>query len=638
MTPYIEQKEPFYLQVRLYYIAGIVFFIFLLIIIRLWDLQVIKSSEMKRFSENNRIRVVRLTAPRGIIFDRNGNRLVENRPGFDLTVVREDLKDIEALKESLLQRIEIAPDAIEEALRRGRRLPPYQSIKLKEDIGWEEVAAIESFRTDIPGIGLDVSPRRLYPYNGLASHLIGYVGEIDEGNLRRLGGVDYKAGDTIGKYGLEESWDGFIRGRAGGKQIEVDAIGREIALLEKLSPVSGNNIYLTIDLNTQKRAQQLMKGKAGAIVAMEPHSGRILAMVSSPSFDPNIFTTRLTDEEWKRLVKNPLNILTNRVIQGQYPPASTFKVITAAALLEDGLISPATEIESGPFFEFGGREYRDWKEEGHGAINVYRAIVESSDTFFYQMGLKLGVDRLSHYASGFGFGSRTGIEIKGEKGGLVPSKAWKKRVYGEPWYMGETISVSVGQGFLLATPLQVLNAYAAIANGGRLFLPQVVERIETPDGEVIRDFVPKETGVLPVSKRTLDIVRSALKGVVSDDKGTARFIRTRGFAIAGKTGTAQVAMLGEERLKAKEIPYRLRDHAWFAGYAPADNPGIAVVVLVEHGGFGSEVAAPIAREVMKAYLMERKESGDRSIPVTRSAVPSEKGDNNKLPGREDVFF
>ena len=638
MTPYVAQKEPFYLQVRLYYIAGIVLFIFLLIIIRLWDLQVIKSSEMKRFSENNRIRVVRLTAPRGIIFDRNGNRLVENRPGFDLTVVREDLKDIEALKETLPHRIEIAPDAIEEALRRGKRLPPYQSIKLKEDIGWEEVAVIESFRIDIPGIGLDVSPRRLYPYNGLASHLIGYVGEIDEGNLRRLGGVDYKAGDTIGKYGLEESWDGFLRGSAGGKQIEVDAIGREIALLEKLSPVPGNNIYLTIDLNTQKAARQLMKGKAGAIVAMEPQSGRILAMVSSPSFDPNIFTTRLTGEKWERLVKNPLNLLTNRVIQGQYPPASTFKIITAAALLEDGLISPSAKIESGPVFEFGGREYRDWKEEGHGAINVYRAIVESSDTFFYQMGLKLGVDRLSHYASGFGFGSRTGIEIKGEKGGLVPSKAWKKRIYGEPWYMGETISVSVGQGFLLATPLQVLNAYAAIANGGRLFLPQIVERIETPGGEVIRDFVPKETGVLPVSKRTLNLLRSALRGVVSDDKGTARFIRTRGFAIAGKTGTAQVAMLGEERLKAKEIPYRLRDHAWFAGYAPADDPRIAVVVLVEHGGFGSEVAAPIAREVMRAYLMERKEGGDRSIPVTRSAVPSEKGDNNKLPGREDVFF
>ncbi|MCP3676904.1 MAG: penicillin-binding protein 2 [Deltaproteobacteria bacterium] len=611
MTPYVEQREPRYLPGRLYYVAGIVLFIFLLIIIRLWHLQVIKSSEMKRFSENNRIRVVRLTAPRGIIFDRNGNRLVENRPGFDLTVVREDLKDIEALKETLPDRIEIAPDAIEEALRRGRRLPPYQSIKLKEDIGWEEVAAIESFRTDIPGIGLDVSPRRLYPYNGLASHLIGYVGEIDEGNLRRLGGVDYKAGDTIGKYGLEESWDGFIRGSAGGKQIEVDAIGREIALLEKLSPVPGNNIYLTIDLNTQKRARQLMKGKAGAIVAMEPRSGRILAMVSSPSFDPNVFTTRMTDEEWERLVKNPLNILTNRVIQGQYPPASTFKVITAAALLEDGLISSSAKIESGPVFEFGGREYRDWKEEGHGAIDVYRAIVESSDTFFYQMGLKLGVDRLSHYAIGFGLGTRTGIEIKGEKGGLVPSKAWKKGKYGKPWYMGETISVSVGQGFLLATPLQVLSAYAAIANGGRLFLPQVVERIETPDGEVIRDFVPKETGVLPVSKRTLDVVRSALKGVVSDDKGTARFIRTRGLAIAGKTGTAQVAMLGEERLKAKEIPYRLRDHAWFAGYAPADDPKIAVAVLVEHGGFGSEIAAPIAREVMRTYLMEKK----RVVPV-----------------------
>lgn len=633
MTLYNVQREPRYLHGRLYYVAGIVLFIFLLILIRLWHLQVIKGSEMKRLSENNRIRVVRLAAPRGIIFDRDGNRLVENRPGFDLTVVREDLKDIEALKESLAVLVDITPDAIDKALRRGKRLPPYQSIKLKEDIDWEEVAAIESSRTDVPGVGLDVTPRRLYPHNGLAAHLIGYVGDIDEGTLRRLGGVDYKAGDSIGKNGLEESLDGYLRGSAGGKQIEVDAIGREIALIEKVSPEPGNNVYLTIDLKTQQKAQQLMEGKAGAIVAMEPQSGRIIAMVSAPSFDPNIFTTRLTGEEWDALVKNPLNTLTNRVIQGQYPPASTFKVITAAALLEDGLVTPATKVESGPFFEFGGRQYRDWKEEGHGKINVYRAIVESSDTFFYQMGLQLGVDRLSHYATGFGFGSRTGIEIKGEKGGLVPSKAWKKRVYGESWYRGETISASVGQGFLLVTPLQVVSAYAAIANGGKLFIPQLVERIENPDGEVVKDFIPKARGVLPVSKKTLKVVRSALKSVVSDNKGTARFIRTRGIAIAGKTGTAQVTMLGEERLKAKDVSYRLRDHAWFSGYAPADNPAIAVVVMVEHGGFGSEIAAPIAREVIKAYLLGRQDGGQGVGPSRKAST--DRG-STALPEREGV--
>jgi len=633
MTLYGVQREPRYLHGRLYYVAGIVLFIFLLILIRLWQLQVIKGSEMKRLSENNRIRVVRLTAPRGIIFDRDGNRLAENRPGFDLTVVREDLKDIEALTESLAVLVDIKPDAIDKALRRGKRLPPYQSIKLKEDIDWEEVAAIESSRTDVPGVGLDVIPRRLYPYNGLASHLIGYVGDIDEETLRRLGGVDYKAGDSIGKNGLEESLDGYLRGSAGGKQIEVDAIGREIALLDRVSPEPGNNVYLTIDLKTQQKAQALMEGKAGAIVAMEPQSGRIIAMVSTPSFDPNIFTTRLTDEEWDALVKNPLNILTNRAIQGQYPPASTFKVITAAALLEEGLLTSATKVESGPFFEFAGRQYRDWKEEGHGKINVYRALVESSDTFFYQMGLKLGVDRLAHYARGFGFGSKTGIEIKGEKGGLVPSKAWKKRVHGEPWYQGETISVSVGQGFLLVTPLQMVSAYAAIANGGRLLQPQMVERIETPDGDLIKRFIPRERGNLPVSKKTLNVVRSALKGVVSDNKGTARFIRTRGIAIAGKTGTAQVSMLGEERLKAKDISYRLRDHAWFSGYAPADDPKIAVVVLVEHGGFGSEIAAPIAREVIKAYLLGRQEGVHGAGPSRK--VSADRGSID-LPEKEEV--
>ncbi|MFQ5585914.1 MAG: penicillin-binding protein 2, partial [Thermodesulfobacteriota bacterium] len=438
-----------------------------------------------------------------------------------------------------------------------------------------------------------------------------------------LSGGDYRAGDIIGKYGIEESWEGFLRGNAGGKQIEVDALGREIALLKKVNPVPGNNIYLTIDLHTQEVARRLMKGKAGAIVAIDPQNGKMIAMVSSPSFDPNIFATILTSEEWERLLRNPLNILTNRAMQGQYPPASTFKIITAAALLEESVISPATEIDSGPVFEFGGRVYRDWREEGHGSINVHRAIVESSDTFFYQTGLRLGIEKLAYYARGFGFGSKTGIEIKGEKAGLVPSKEWKLKVYGEPWYMGETISVSVGQGFLLATPLQVLNAYAAIANGGTLFLPQIVERIETPAGEVLRDFLPKEIGRAPVSKRTLRILQSALRGVVSDDKGTARFIRNGQFAIAGKTGTAQVTMLGEERIKAEEIPFRLRDHAWFVGYAPANDPRIAVAVLVEHGGFGAEVAAPLALEVMKGYLLGGEERAVRGMSPERSMVQNE---------------
>jgi penicillin-binding protein 2 len=602
MNLYQEQEKSRDLIGKLYVAAGFVFFFFFLITVRLWYLQVIKSADLKKLSENNRIRLVKTTAPRGIIFDFNGNRLVENRPGFNLIATREDLKDLNTLKTILPQIVDILPKDIDESLKRGRSLPPYQTIKLKKDLDWKEVARLESYKTDLPGIGLEVGPRRLYPRNGLASHLIGYVGEIEEEQLKRFKDTNYRAGDIVGKYGVEESWEKYLRGTNGGKQIEVDALGREIALLKKINPMPGNNLFLTIDLHTQSVAKRLMEGKAGAVVALNPQNGKVIAMVSSPTFDPNIFTTGLTRNDWEKLLKIPFDILTNRAIQGQYPPASIFKVITAAALLEEGIISSSTEIFSGPNFKFAGMTYRDWKAEGHGIINIHRAIVESSDTFFYQTGLMLGVDKLAYYAKGFGLGKKTKIELKGEKAGLVPTKGWKSAVYKEPWYMGETISVSVGQGFMLTTPLQMANVYSAIANGGRLYLPQIVDRVETPAGKVIWRFTIKEIGKIPASQRTIDILRSALKGVVNDEKGTARGIKVKEIDIAGKTGTAQVIKLDKEKDKSEDVPYELRDHSWFAGYAPADDPQIVVVVLVEHGGFGARIAAPIARDVIMAYL------------------------------------
>jgi penicillin-binding protein 2 len=602
MNLYQEEEKSRDLSGRLYVMAGIVFFFFFLIIVRLWYLQIIKSDDLKELSENNRIRLVKIIAPRGIVYDFNGNRLVENRPGFNLTITREDLKDLDMLKITLPKMVDILSEDIDKSLKEGRTLPPYRTIKLKRDLDWEEVARLESFKTDLPGIGLEVSPRRLYPHNGLASHLIGYVGEIEEQQLKRYTATNYRAGDIVGKYGIEESWEKYLRGIDGGKQIEVDALGREIAQLKKINPIPGNNLFLTIDLHTQNTAKKLMKDKAGAVVALNPQNGKVIAMVSSPTFDPNIFATVLTRDDWEELLKDPFDVLTNRAIQGQYPPASTFKIITAIALLEEEIISPSTEIFSGPDFKFAGMTYRDWKDEGHGIINVHRAIVESSDTFFYQTGLMLGVDKLAYYAKGFGFGKKTNIELKGEMAGLVPTKEWKSRTYKEPWYKGETISVSVGQGFMLATPLQMVNAYSAIANGGRLYLPQIVDRVETPSGEVIWRFMPKEIGRPPVSRRTIDIIRSALKGVVNDAGGTARGIRIKGIDIAGKTGTAQVIRLDKEKDKSVEIPYKFKDHSWFIGYAPADYPQIAVAVLVEHGGFGAQVAAPIAREVIRAYL------------------------------------
>jgi penicillin-binding protein 2 len=345
-----------------------------------------------------------------------------------------------------------------------------------------------------------------------------------------------------------------------------------------------------------------MRDKVGAVVAMEPRTGRILAMVSSPSFDSNALSSRMTQAEWRAVIDNPFNVLNNRAIQGQYPPASTYKPIHAAAALEEGIIAPWTKIFSGPSFWFAGRAYRDWKEEGHGHINVHKAIVQSSDTFFYQVGLMLGVDRLAEYSRKFGFGSKTGVPLQGEKSGLVPSSEWKKKAYKTRWYEGETISVSVGQGYMLATPLQLLNAYAAIANGGTLWKPILVDEITTPEGKVLHDQEPEKNGELGVSAKTMEHVRKGLAGVTHEDGGTARFLRTAGFKIAGKTGTAQVARLVKRTRDIESIPYKLRDHAWFAGFAPYDDPQIAVVVIVEHGGFGASAAAPVAGEVFKAYL------------------------------------
>ncbi|MBI3399134.1 MAG: penicillin-binding protein 2 [Deltaproteobacteria bacterium] len=604
MNVYLGKNEPSELKARLYMATGIALSLFFLLIIRLWFLQVFKGKEFKELSDNNRVRLVRTTAPRGLLLDRTDKVIVGNRPAFNLAVIPEDVKDWEKIKKIIPHIVHITEDDIEESLNKAQGRPPFQAIKVKEDLTWEEIAIIETFRIDMPGIVIEIEPRRVYSFGDMASHIIGYLGEIDDQQIKKLKKVNYMLGDFIGKYGIEYQWERYLRGINGGRQIEVDAIGREIKLLKKITPTQGYNIHLTIDLDTQLAANKAMKDKVGAVIAIDPQSGKILAAVSNPSFDPNLFAAGIDKKQWNNLISNPFHVMETKTIQGQYPPASTFKVITAAAALEEGVITPSTKIYAGGSFWFGNKEFRDWKAGGHGIIDVHRAIVESSDTFFYQVGLKVGIDRLAYYAKGFGLGRKTGIQLTNEKPGLVPSSSWKKETQGAPWYEGETISVAVGQGYLIATPLQMLNAYAAIANSGRLYLPQIVNRVETPQGQVIWRFMPQEIGRIPISPATIKIVKDALKGVVNEDGGTGWPARVPGIEVAGKTGTAQVMKLKENtsRKKPKDTPYEQRDHAWFIGFAPAENPEIAVAVLVEHGGFGAEAAAPVAREVIKAYL------------------------------------
>ncbi len=630
MSEYFKDKEPAEFKSRTFAIYVFVVAAFFLLTVRFWYLQVLRHDHYLELSLNNSTRLIQSPAPRGLVYDRNGVKIAVNRPGFDLYVVREDVQDWPATKAMLKKLIGLDASEIDEKLEKAKSRPRFQAVTLKEDLSWEDAVTIESYKFEMPGIMLDVVPKRSYIYGKATAHVLGYLGEMNERELRQHGDDgNYNPGDLIGKYGLEYSLDDKLRGTDGGKEIEVDALGRKIKVVNWSPPYPGDDVMLTIDIKTQLAAWSALKDHVGAAVAIEPSTGRVLAMVSTPAFDPNELSTGISQEDWTKLVKNPLKILNNRAIQGLYPPASTFKPIHAMAALEDGDITPYSKIFAGPTFRFAGRDYRDWKPEGHGEINVKRAIIESSDTFFYQTGLKLGVDTLAKYSHGFGLGKKTGIELTNEKSGLVPTSEWKKKAFGDRWYDGETISVSVGQGYMLVTPLQLANAYAAIANGGTIYTPHLVEKIES-NGKTISEPAPEAVGTLPVSKRTLDYIKEGLRGVVTDDEGTARFLRYSHLGIAGKTGTAQVKKMVERVNDVESIAYKYRDHAWFAGYAPYDDPKIAVAVIVEHGGFGASAAAPIAREIFKAYLTDETQPVEPGSPlVSHISLPGPEQTNTE---------
>jgi penicillin-binding protein 2 len=577
---------------------------FSVVLISLWYLQVIRGSDFRQMSTNNCIRIRENPAARGMILDRKGRLLALNRPSFEVYLVPEDLKENPEVLARVGQMLNMNLEEIQGKLETQKKRIPFRPVKIKSDIEWNELARIETNRVHLPGIYVDVRPRRTYPHGPLASHLIGYLGEVDESELRQSRGALYRLGAMIGKYGVEYQWETYLRGVDGGRQIEVDALGREIKHLQSVESFPGNNLTLTIDFDLQKVAEEAFQEKTGALIAMDPKTGRILAMVSKPSFDPDIFARNISPEEWKSLVENPFSPLQNKGIQGQYPPGSVFKIITAIAGLETGAITPQTQMTCRGIYPYGNREFRCWREEGHGTISLHRAIVESCDIYFYQVGLKVGVDAIAHYAEEFGLGAPTGIALPHEKPGIVPSTSWKKRRLGSPWYSGETLSLAVGQGYINATPLQLLMLISAIANGGRLYLPQVVEKVEDVYGNLLREWPVWEMKRVDVSEKTLQIIQQALMGAVNEPHGTGWACVLKEAKVAGKTGTAQVIKMAQDFRKGDmdRMPLKLRDHAWFVAYAPFEDPVIAVVVLVEHGGYGGAAAAPIAKKVIEKYL------------------------------------
>lgn len=587
---------------RLWFVTIFVFVIFAMLVFRLWFLQVINGQNYRILSENNRIHLQRLTPYRGRILDRNGELLVDNLPSFNLYVIPEDIQDKEKLLKDLQKLIGLDPEEVEKRLKNESSAYAFQSVLIKKNLSRDELAIIQTHLYNLPGVMTDPKPRRSYLYGGFAAHVIGYLGEISKKELASGQYSDNIPGDYIGKFGVEGKWQRQLNGAKGEKYVEVDAAGRQLQVVSKESAVSGQNISLTIDKNLQASAEAMLEGKTGAIVAMDPMNGEILAMASAPSFDPNVFITGIDKTEWNKLTSGKDYPLQNRALAGQYAPGSVFKIVLALAGLEEGTITPEETTLCTGSYTFGNRDYHCWKSGGHGTVDLHRALMESCDVYFYKLGRKLGIEKIGYYARMCGLGEKTGIELDSEKAGLIPDNEWKLKKYGVAWQPGETVSASIGQSFVSITPIQAARLISVVFNGGKVYQPKIVKWVGDEDN---RDYSePLLIREMNVDKQNLELIKVALTDVVNEQGGTGSSARLKGVTVAGKTGTAQVVSLEKEKEleEENESSEIYEDHAWFVGIAPAEDPKIAVAVIIEHGGHGGSAAAPFAKELIREYL------------------------------------
>ena len=601
--------EPADFRQKLKIVIAVLLIISSVLLVRLWYLQVIKGEELRQRSENNSIRSRKITPLRGLIMDRNGLVLVDNRPSFDVLYMPNKGKDHEIIIEKLKNLYKSRSLELSYDQPFPKKVKPYLPVKLEKNVSMEKVAIVETNALALPGVYVDVSPVRLYLDGEMMAPIIGYTGEISKEELEKAND-EHASGDVLGKHGVEKYLDAYIRGSRGRELVEVNVYDKEIKNLGRIDPIPGYNIVLTIDADLQKAAWQAFAGKPGAAVALDTRDGSVLAMVSSPSYDPNLFNSGISYDLWDKMQNNPLTPLSNRAISGQYPPGSTYKLIVAAAALEEGIITPNTKFFCNGSFKMGNRTFRCWHKDGHGSISLHRAIVESCDVYFYNVGKLLGVDKIAKYAKLFGLGDASGIDLPNEKNGIVPTQQWKLARMKEPWQPGETISIAIGQGYNLVTPLQLANAYAALANGGTLWRPHLIQRIELTDGSLYKEFLPEKKGELGLSKKTIDILDRALWGVVNEPGGTGSAARRLNSDVCGKTGTSQVVGLPEsdKARRDKKIGAFQRDHALFVCFAPLKSPEIAIAVIMENAGHGGSVAAPIARKILDAYFEGKKKS------------------------------
>ncbi len=585
-------------------LVGAVFFF---LIVRLGYLQLLQADFFRSQSENNRLRTVFVPAPRGMIYDRNGNVVAKNRPSFNVDLVSEDSPHPEETLRHLAKILGEDTEKIVNKISNQKKRRRFEPKLILKDVSRDVVARVTAHRHELPGIVINVNPARNYVYGEAAGHLLGYIREITKDQIEKSVYAGYMQGDVIGQYGIEAKWERFLQGKRGVQAVIVNARGNRIGESYFEPEVAGNNLYLTVDLRLQNAAFEALRGKKGAIVAMAVNSGEILAMLSEPAFDPNIFTSEVSTEQWRDLISGPEKRMNNRVAQGAYPPGSTFKIFTAIAAMAEGVISKNERIFCPGFLQFGSRTFRCHKSAGHGNVNLYDAIVQSCDVYFYTMGQRLGVDRIHDYSTRYGLGIETGLDLVEESPGLIPSTEWKKRYFrdaeNQKWYPGETLSVAIGQGAVTVTPLQLARSIAAVINGGKVLRPYLIRKIESNDGRISdENFGPAVVGRIDIEPQIIEAVKQGMYGVVNDPQGTGQRSKLdinktgREIKVAGKTGTAQVVSLGAGKGEHHE------DHAWFFGYAPAEKPEILVVALVENGGHGGVAAAPPVKQVMEAYF------------------------------------
>jgi penicillin-binding protein 2 len=604
------ELELRHFRARLAVASALVLLLFALLGVRFFYLQIVRHGELSTLAEANRIAILPVTPNRGIIVDRTGAVLAHNYSAYTLEIRPQEIDNIDRLVDDIGSLIEIGPRDRRRFKRLLEESKVVGSLPIRTRLSDEEVARFAANRYRFPLVEVNARPFREYPQGERFSHVVGHIGRINQRELDRLedGGLiaNYRGTDYIGKTGIEQSYERFLHGITGVEKVEVDSGGRAVRTLSRTLPVSGNNIVLTLDARLQEVAYEAFGERRGALVAIEPATGGVLALVSKPGFDPNVFVDGIDPQSWSELNDSPDRPLVNRALSGTYPPGSTFKPYMALAALAYGKRTPQQTINDPGFFVFGGRHFRDSHAGGHGVVDLYTSIVKSSDTYYYMLANDMGIDAIARFMGQFGFGSRTGIDIIGEALGVLPSPEWKMRRFKQKWYLGETISIGIGQGYNSYTPLQLAVAIATIANNGFVPRPHVVDYVEDSRTRQRMPVAPRPVRKLDLKPEHLAVVKEALVGVTREGTGARAFAGAE-YVSAGKTGTAQVIGIKQgEKYVESEVEERLRDHSLYVAYAPADRPKIALAVIVENAGFGSRAAAPLARTVLDFYLLGKR--------------------------------